>query len=428
MSRRINDMITLNDQVAENAVKAPAKKKLGLFPRVVIAIAVGAILGFVMPEMMLRGLKTFNVLFAQLLKFVVPLLVLGLITPAIANLGRGAGKMLLSVVTLSYLSTICAGFFAYEVAGYLLPHYLEVGEVNVAAQSANAINPYFNLIIPPVCDILTALVLAFLIGVGIIFTKADIIKKGFDQFGDIIKIAIEGAIIPLLPIYIFTMICEMSAGGQLSLIMGTGIKVILTGVGISIGYLIIQYTIAGLISRKNPCRCLWNMLPAYLTGFSVCSSSVVIPVTLGGTVKNGVRKEIAEFVVPLCSTVHMCGSTIKLATTAVAVMYVCGFEPNLVLFANFVLLQGISSVAAPGVMGGVLMASVGLLESVLGFSPEQSAILMTIYLALDGYGPACNVTGDAAIAIIIDRIFGRKRVAEEERVSIITTSVTNELA
>lgn len=171
-------------------------------------------------------------------------------------------------------------------------------------------------------------------------------------------------------------------------------------------YLILQYVIAGIIAHKNPFRCLWNIIPAYLTGFSICSSSAVIPVTLAGTLKSGVRKEIAEFTVPLCSTVHMCGSTIKLATTSVAVMYMSGMQIDFALFANFVLLQGISAVAAPGVMGGVLMASIGLLESVLGFSPEQSALMMTIYLALDGYGPACNVSGDGAVTIIIDKIFG----------------------
>lgn len=384
--------------------------KLGLFPKVVIAIAAGALLGMVMPGFMLRALKTFNVLFAQILKFVVPLLVLGLVTPAIANLGKGAGKLLMSVVGISYLSTVCAGFFAFECATRAFPHYLFAGETETAV-SANAIEPYFNLSIPPVCDILTALVLSFMLGVGCVLTSSDVIKKGFDQFGAIVKLTIEKAVIPLLPIYIFTMICEMSAAGKLSLIMGTGLKVIATGIVVSLAFLLLQYIVACSVARKNPFKCLYNLLPAYLTGFSVCSSSVVIPVTLAGTLKCGVRKELAEFTVPLCSTVHMCGSTIKLAVTSVAVMYICGMKPDFALFANFVLLQAISSVAAPGVMGGVLMASVGLLESVLGFSPEQSALLMTIYLALDGYGPACNVTGDAAITILIDRLFPAKKEA-----------------
>lgn len=206
-----------------------------------------------------------------------------------------------------------------------------------------------------------------MLGVGIIFTKAPGLKKAFDEFGEIVKLTIERAIIPLLPFYIFTMICEMSAAGHLSTVMGTGIKVIATGVILSICYLIVQYIIAGLIAKKNPFKCIWNIIPAYLTGFSICSSSAVIPVTLECTMKNGATKEIANFTVPLCSTVHMCGSTIKLITTSVAVMYLSGMNISFALFVNFILLQGISAVAAPGVMGGVLMASIGLLESVLGF-------------------------------------------------------------
>lgn len=386
------------------------KKKIGLFPRVIIAIAIGSLLGLIAPDFLIRIFKTFNVIFAQLLKFIVPMLVLGLVTPSISNLGRGTGKMLMAVVGISYLSTICAGFFAYGFTTELFPHYLSVGELAPSDATAKTFEPYVNLQIPPLCDILTALVLSFMVGIGIIFTGSTALKRGCDEFGAIVKLTIEHAIIPLLPFYIFTMMCEMSASGQLGVVMGTGVKVIVTGVILSMLYLILQYVIAGIIAHKNPFRCLWNIIPAYLTGFSICSSSAVIPVTLAGTLKSGVRKEIAEFTVPLCSTVHMCGSTIKLATTSVAVMYMSGMQIDFALFANFVLLQGISAVAAPGVMGGVLMASIGLLESVLGFSPEQSALMMTIYLALDGYGPACNVSGDGAVTIIIDKIFGGSKM------------------
>jgi Na+/H+-dicarboxylate symporter len=188
-------------------------------------------------------------------------------------------------------------------------------------------------------------------------------------------------------------------------VLGTGFKIILTGIVLSICYLIIQYCIACAIAHRNPFKCLWNMLPAYLTAFSVCSSSAVIPVTAECTRKNGIRDDIVDFTIPLCSTVHMCGSTIKLAVSAIAVAYITGTPLSIAVYANFVLMQGIAAVAAPGVMGGVLMASVGLLESIMGFSPEQTALVMTLYLALDGYGPACNVTGDGAIAIIIDKLF-----------------------
>ena len=385
------------------------KIKLGLFPKVVIAIVVGALLGLILPDVVVRIFKTFNVLFAQLLKFVVPLLVLGLVTPSIANLGRGAGKMLLTVMLIAYCSTVCGALFSYGVSSNILPMYLNPGELAAEAVSEKEFLPFIDLKIPPICDIMTALVLSFVVGVGIIFTDAKGLKKGFEEFGEIVKLTIENVIIPFLPVYIFTMICEMSAKGVIDVVLGTGFKVILTGVVLSILYLIVQYCIAGIIARKNPLKMLWNVIPAYLTGFSICSSSACIPVTYECTLKNGVRKDIADFVIPLCSTVHMCGSTIKLTVTSVAVAYMFGEPITFGLFMQFALMQAIAAVAAPGVMGGVLMASVGLLGTVLGFSDTMTTLMMTIYLALDGYGPAVNVSGDAAIAVIADKLFGGKK-------------------
>lgn len=384
------------------------KLKLGLFPKVLIAIIVGALLGLVLPDVLIRILKTFNVIFAQLLKFVVPLLVLGLVTPSIANLGRGAGKMLLTVIVIAYCSTVCGALFSYGVSSNILPLYLDPGELSASSVAEKEFLPYIDLKIPPICDIMTALVLSFIVGVGIIFTNANGLKKAFEEFGEIVKLTIERAIIPLLPVYIFTMICEMSARGVIAVVMGTGAKVIATGVVLSICYLIIQYCIAGIVARKNPLKMLWNVVPAYLTGFSICSSSACIPVTYDCTLKNGVSKDIADFTIPLCSTVHMCGSTIKLTVTSVAVAYMFGEPIPFSLFIQFALLQAIAAVAAPGVMGGVLMASVGLLGTVLGFSDTMTTLMMTIYLALDGYGPAVNVSGDCAIAVITDSIFGKK--------------------
>ena len=385
------------------------KIKLGLFPKVVIAIVIGALLGLILPDVIVRILKTFNVLFAQLLKFVVPLLVLGLVTPSIANLGRGAGKMLLTVMLIAYCSTVCGALFSYGVSSNILPMYLNPGELSAEAVSEKEFLPYIDLKIPPICDIMTALVLSFVIGVGIIFTGANGLKRGFEEFGEIVKLTIEKVIIPFLPVYIFTMICEMSAKGVIDVVLGTGFKVILTGVVLSILYLVVQYCIAGIIAGKNPLKMLWNVIPAYLTGFSICSSSACIPVTYECTLKNGVRKDIADFVIPLCSTVHMCGSTIKLTVTSVAVAYMFGAPITFGLFMQFALMQAIAAVAAPGVMGGVLMASVGLLGTVLGFSDTMTTLMMTIYLALDGYGPAVNVSGDAAIAVIADKLFGGKK-------------------
>ncbi len=390
------------------------KFKPGLFLKVLAAIAGGALLGLVAPEFLVRIFKTFNVLFAQLLKFIIPLLILGLVTPAIAHVGKGAGKMLLTVMGIAYLSTICAGFFAHLCGSNLLPLYLTAGELSGDAATAKEFLPYIDLKIPPICDVLTALLLSFMIGVGIIVTDAGGLRKGFDEFGNIVRLTIERVIIPMLPWYVFTMICEMSAKGVVAVVLGSGAKIILTGVVLSVIYLVIQYCIAGAIAGKNPFKCLWNMLPAYFTAFSICSSSAAIPVTSECTRKNGIPDDIVDFTIPLCSTVHMCGSTIKLAVSSIAVAYLTGTPLPFAVYVHFVLMQGIAAVAAPGVMGGVLMASIGLLESIMGFSPEQTALVMTLYLALDGYGPACNVTGDGAIALIINRLFGNKAKATAE--------------
>lgn len=385
------------------------KIKLGLFPKVVISIVIGALLGLVLPDVVIRIFKTFNVLFAQLLKFIVPLLVLGLVTPSIANLGRGAGKMLLSVVVIAYVSTVLASLFSYGISSTILPSYLSPGELSAEGVSEKEYLPYIDLKIPPICDVMTSIVLSFVIGIGVIFTDSKGLKRGFDEFEKIVKLTIEKVIIPGLPIYIFTMICEMSAKGVINVVLGTGFKVILTGVVLSIVYLVIQYCIAGVIARKNPLKLLWNILPAYLTGFSICSSSACIPVTYDCTLKNGVRKNIADFVIPLCATVHMCGSAIKLTVTSVAIAYMFGQPIGFGLFVQFALMQAIAAVAAPGVMGGVLMASIGIIGTILGFSDTMTTLVMTLYLALDGYGPAANVSGDGAIAVIIDKLFGKKQ-------------------
>ncbi|MBQ6283197.1 MAG: dicarboxylate/amino acid:cation symporter [Bacteroidales bacterium] len=385
------------------------KFKPGLFAKVVLAIVLGSALGIVAPDPLVRLLKTFNALFAQILKFIIPLLVLGLVTPAIANVGRKAGKMLLAVLVIAYLSTICSGFFAHLCSSSLLPHVLNAGELSAETLSAKEFQPYLEIKSPPVCDILTALLLSFMLGIGIIVTGSEPLRKAFNDFGEIIKITIEKVIIPMLPWYILTMICEMGARGVLAVVLGSGFKIILTGFVLTIIYLVIQYCVAGTVAGKNPFKCLWNMVPAYLTAFSICSSSAAIPMTSKCARRNGIRDEIVDFTIPLCSTVHMCGSTIKLAVSAIAVAYLTGSPIPFAVYANFVLVQGVAAVAAPGVMGGVLMASVGLLESIMGFSPDQTALVMTLYLALDGYGPGCNVTGDGAIALVIDKMFKNNR-------------------
>ena len=396
------------------------KIKLGLFGKIIIAILLGVAIGYLFAHGGAAGaagarvFKTFNVLFSQVLKFIVPLLILGLVTPAIANAGKGAGKMLLFVMAFSYLSTCTASLFAYFAAGKLLPFYVTKGAV-AAAGEAGKILPYLDIKIPPVCDVLTALALAFMVGVGIVVTNAERVKGVADEFARIVTLTIQRVIIPGLPVYIMTMICEMTASGKIGAMAVTMAEVIGTGWALTIVFLVLLYTLSAGVAGKNPLRCLWNMVPAYLTGLSIASSSAVIPVTLECCGKNGISEDVRDFVVPLCANVHMVGSAIKMITSAIAVVIIFGLDVSFAQFAHFTFLFAIAAVAAPGVMCGVLMASVGFLDTVLGFSPDQIAVLMAFYMALDGYGPAANVTGDGAVALVADRFFGRVGQQGERR-------------
>ena len=393
------------------------KIKIGLFWRILIAIAVGVGLGYAAVHLgaagavAVRVMKTFNVLFAQVLKFIVPLLILGLVTPAIANAGKGAGKMLLFVMAFSYLSTCAASFFAYFTAGELLPHYVVKGAIASAGEAAKIL-PYMDIKIPPVCDVLTALALSFMVGVGIVATGAVRVKEAADEFARIVTLTIQKVVIPGLPIYIMTMICEMTASGKIGAMAVTMLEVIGTGWALTVVFLVLLYTAAGAVAGKNPLRCLWNMLPAYLTGLSIASSSAVIPVTLECCGKNGISRDVRDFVVPLCANVHMVGSAIKMVTSALAVVIIFDLEVSFAQVAHFTFLFAIAAVAAPGVMCGVLMASVGFVESVLGFGPDHISVMMAFYMALDGYGPAANVTGDGAVALVAERGFGEQSAAQ----------------
>lgn len=390
------------------------KIKLGLFGKVVAAILLGVAFGYVLPDCGVRLFKTFNVFFSQVLKFIVPMLILGLVTPAISDAGKGAGKMLFSVMALSYISTACAGFFAYACSMEFMPMYIAKGSIAGAAEEGVKFLPYIELKIPPLCDVLTALAIAFMVGIGVSVTKSDALKRVTDEFGEVVKLTIMKVIIPGLPIYILTMICELTASGKLMAMAGTLFKVIGTGWVLTVVFLVILYTVACLIAGRNPLTTLWRMLPAYLTGLSVCSSSAVIPVTLECCKSNGLDKDVCNFTVPLCANVHMVGSAVKLCASATAIIWMANDPVPFAQFSHFIFMLGIVSVAAPGVTGGVLMASLGLVDSVLGFNADQAALLITFYLAIDGYGPAANVTGDGAIALVIDRFFGKRggRAAE----------------
>lgn len=381
------------------------KPKVGLLLRIVIAIVLAIILGLFLPDWIARIFQTFNGIFSQFLGFLIPLIIVGLVTPAIGELGRGAGKWVGITALIAYISTLFAGFLALGVCWVLLPQLLSgvsVGPLENPEDSNLA--PYFSIEIPPTFGVMTALVLSFCIGIGLTFIRKGTLQKAAVEFRTIIVRIIEKVIIPLLPVYIFGMFLSLTMNGQIWTVVGTFASVILIVFVLTIVVLVVQYLIAGWAMRQNPFKMLWNMVPAYMTALGTSSSAATIPVTLECTLKNRVPGPIASFVVPLCATIHLAGSTLKITSFALAIMLITGQDLDPVAIIGFIFMLGVIMIAAPGVPGGAIMAAVGILQSMLGFDDVAVGLMIASYIAIDSFGTATNVTGDGAIAAIMARI------------------------
>lgn len=383
------------------------KIKIGLLGKILIAIALGIGLGLIAPAWLVRIFLTFNGIFSQFLGFAIPLIILGLVTTAIADMGKGAGKMLLLTVGIAYVSTVFAGVVSYLTGAAWFPSMIDTGASLDTMAAADEPTAFFGVTIPPLMNVMTALVLAFMLGLGLAALKSDTLKNAAHDFEEIVVKTIKTAIIPLLPIYIFGIFLNMTYVGQVFYILTVFIKIIGVIFLIHIGILILQFCIAGGFAKKNPFKLLWTMMPAYFTALGTQSSAATIPVTLEQAKKNGVNEDVAGFTVPLCATIHMSGSTLKIVACALALMIMKGMPYDFGLFFGFICMLAITMVAAPGVPGGAIMASLGVLQSILGFDQEAQALMIALYIAMDSFGTACNVTGDGAIAIIIDKIKNR---------------------
>ncbi len=386
------------------------KIKVSLLLKVIIAIALAIIFGQFMPASIARVFVTFNSVFANFLTFAIPLIIIGLVTPAISDLGKGAGRLLLITAAIAYGSTLFSGFFTYFSAMLTYPHIIDPGiaEQFTGEDAAEALKPYFTIDMPAPVEVMTALLIAFSCGIGLSLIKGDTLKKCFSDFGEIITIIIEKVIIPLLPLHIFGIFLNMTVSGQAMSIISLFLKVVIVIIILHVLLLLIQFTVAGIIAKRNPLKLLITMLPAYATALGTQSSAATIPVTLAQTKKNGVSENIAGFVIPLCATIHLAGSTMKIVACTLAVMFMLDMPINFADYAGFIMMLGITMVAAPGVPGGAVMAALGVIEGMLGFDETMQAIIIAIYIALDSFGTACNITGDGAIAVVMDKIAGKR--------------------
>ena len=385
--------------------------KIGLLPRIIIAILLGALCGMFFPEWAVRCFVTFNSVFSHFLSFLIPLIIVGLVTPAIADIGKGAGKLLLITALIAYGDTVFSGYLSYFVSTGIFPSLIDRSQAAQAVATADELQPFFTIEIPPLLDVMSALISAFVMGLGISFFESPVLKKAFGEFRDIITKTIEVALIPILPLYIFSIFLNMSFSGQAWRILSVFVAIIGVIFVMHILLLVLQYCVAGAIAGRNPFKALYAMLPAYFTALGTSSSAATIPVTLRQVKKNGVSDGIAGFVVPLCATIHLSGSAMKITSCAVALLIMQGGVIDIAQFTGFILMLGVMRVAAPGVPGGAIMAALGVMQSILGFTPEQQAVMIALYITMDSFGTACNVTGDGAIALVVDRIYSKKTKA-----------------
>ncbi len=377
---------------------------MNLILKLIAGIVAGILIGQFAPDVVIQFVFTVQNIIGQLIKFTIPLIILFYIASGIASLPQGSGSLLGKTVGLAYGSTIIAGTLAYLVASAVLPGLTEGSAVQATTEAAK-LSGFIDIQIPPLFDVMTALALAFIFGIGISAINATNLRTVLNESRDVIELLLSKVIIPALPIYIAGVFAEMTHAGTVFDTLKTFGVVLVLALVMHWLWITVLYVSTGLALGKSPIKLLKNMLPAYFTALGTMSSAATIPVSLKATKANDVKDGVANFTVPLCASIHLSGSTITIVTCATAVMLL---TPELALpsfgtMIGFILVLGVTMIAAPGAPGGAVMAALGLLASMLGFTDAALALMIALYLAQDSFGTACNVTGDGAIALWVDK-------------------------
>ena len=391
--------------------------KIGLVPKLIIAIILGILIGRYAPLWFCRAVVTASNLFGTFLKFVIPLMILAFVTMGIADLSQGAGKLLLITVAISYASTLLGGTVSFIVSRSLFPSFMNAEALEkIAATAENSVASFFSLDIPPVMDTLSAVVLAFMLGLCLSAMKGKTIGMSLyntmKDFSGIVDTVLNKVIVTMLPLLICGTFVDMTRSGKTFAILGILWKVFLTVIILHLLCILFQFLVAGAISGKNPYVLLKNQIPGYTTALGTQSSAATIPVNLKCAEADGVCEEIRNFVVPLCANIHMCGSMITIIACATAVCLMNQLPISLSIVVPFIMVLGVAMVASPGAPGGAIMTALPFLYMIFGKEAGDPngpicAIMVALYLTQDSFGTACNVSGDNAIGVIIDKIYNK---------------------
>ena len=393
------------------------KKKLGLVPKLIIAIILGILIGQFLPEEICRIVVTLSGLFSSFLKFVIPLMILAYVTMGIADLSQGAGKLLLITVALAYGSTLIAGTASFLVSINLFPSFMSADALDQIAATADAsLSPYFSISLQAILDTLSAVALAFILGLCLSSMRGkqigNSLYNGMAEFSKIIDKVLHTVIIPLLPLYICGTFVDMTKSGKTFAILSILWKVFLVVIVMHLICILIQFVIAGTVSKKNPFELIKNQVPGYTIALGTQSSAATIPVNLECAKNDGVCEQIRNFVVPLCANIHMAGSMITITACATAVCLMNQLPISLGTVIPFIMTLGVAMVASPGAPGGSIMTALPFLYMIFGAEagdPDGAicAIMVALYITQDSFGTACNVSGDNAIGVIVNTIYER---------------------
>ncbi|RXI47365.1 dicarboxylate/amino acid:cation symporter [Clostridium tetani] len=386
-----------------------SKLKDNLVVKLLAGVALGIIIGLFAPEGLIRIIATIKHILGQVIFYCIPLVIIGFIAPSIVKMRSNASKMLGITVLIAYLSSLGAAAFS-AMAGYAIIPKLSISSATGNLKEIPKI--VFKLDIPPIMTVMTALATAVLIGLATAWTKSDLVEKLLDQFQNIMLAIVTKVVIPILPFFIAStfagLVYEGSITTQLPVFL---IVIVLVLVGHFI-WLTLLYGIGGAISKKNPMEVAKHYGPAYLTAVGTMSSAATLPIALKSAHKSKIlKKEIVDFAIPLCSTIHLCGSVLTETFFVMTVsQLVYGQLPPVGSIIQFIVLLGIFAIGAPGVPGGTVMASLGLITGVLGFSDSAIALVLTIFALQDSFGTACNIAGDGAIALMLNGIVEKHNI------------------
>lgn len=384
------------------------KKRKGILNsllfKLTIAIVIGIIVGQFVNESIIEIISTIKYILSNLINYVVPLIILGFITPAIVSLSDNAGKVLSVTLLICYISSVGAALFSF-ISGRIIIPYLNIS--NNTANAKELPDLLFQVDIPPIMAVMTALVTSIIIGLAVIWTKSERWEGLLKEFNNMILEIVNRIVIKILPLYIATTFSELSYEGVILKQFPVFLKVILIVILGHYIWLSLLYLIGGAISKTNPLEVLKHYAPAYVTALGTMSSAATLSVALKASSKaKTLDPKIRDFVISLCSNTHLCGSVLTETFFVMIVSQILyGKLPDTGSMIIFIILLGIFAIGAPGVPGGTVMASLGLITSVLGFDATGTALILSIFALQDSFGTACNITGDGAIALMVTGIF-----------------------